>query len=82
MLGDIAERVPNIKYEYDCAMQVRNMYPEAIGATWYMEQQPWRCYAEFGGRIITHSSTFSHGSQTCRFQGSLLRLFLNKATMQ
>ena len=73
-MGGIAKRVdydcscptklcPN---EDDCALQVRSIYPEASGATWYSNIS---CWAEFGGHISTNASE----DRTCHFRGKMFR---------
>ena len=72
MLGDVVEYVPNINDEDECAIEVRNRYPKAIGSTWYNEgvAKYWSCWAEFGGVLELDSIDLF---RTCRFQGNLSR---------
>ena len=59
--GSGTQQVYNIENEDDCAINVKSEYPEASGATWYLNNS---CWVEFGG-FLAHS--FSH--RACTFQG-------------
>ena len=65
MQGDVAKHIDDIDGEDSCAMHVRNKYPAASGATWYMNSS---CWAEFGEQTIISSA-----HRTCRFLGSFCR---------
>ena len=59
--GNGTQQVYNIDNEDDCAINVKSEYPEASGATWYLNNS---CWVEFGG-FVTNSP--SH--RACTFQG-------------
>ena len=72
MQGDVAKRVENIDSEDSCAIHVRDNYPDATGATWYLNTSCWAEYGKYDFRSSLH--------RTCHFTGwislgNLLDLF-------
>ena len=61
MQGDVAKRVENIDSEDSCAIYVRDNYPDAAGATWYLNSSCWAEYGKYDFRSSLH--------RTCHFTG-------------